>query len=112
MKNKNILLYSAIIFSFASIFFSSVAFADVVSPKKQLQAGISSEDVICNEGYVKVIKVSSGKPSCVKPSSVEKLIEQGWSKPVNPKLIEEAQIKKDSIGTVNKLAVVPVKGSV
>src|SRR3970040_1901919 len=57
MKNNNFLLYSIIIFSFASIFLSSVAVADVVSPKKQLRAQISIEDVICNEGNVNKLAV-------------------------------------------------------
>ena len=111
MKNKNFFLYSIIVFSFASIFFSSVAVADVVSPKKQLRAQISIEDVICNDGYVKVIKVTTGNPSCVKPSTAEKLISQGWANPVDPKLIDEAEKIKPPIGNVNKLAVVQVKGT-
>lgn len=110
MKN-NFFLYSIIIFSFASIIFSSVAFADVISPKKQLQAQISVEDVICSDGYVKIIKITNGNPSCVKPSSAEKLIKQGWANPVDSKIISEAQMKKDPIGKINKLAVVQVKGT-
>src|SRR3990172_3397754 len=111
MKNKNFFLYSIIVFSFASIFLSSVAFEDVISKKKQLQAQISAEDVICNEGYVKIIKITTGNPSCVKPSTAEKLIKQGWASPVDSKIIVDAEMKKDPIGKINKLAVVQVIGS-
>jgi len=99
-------------FAITGLLLSNVAFADVISPKKQLRSQISIEDVICDERYVKVIKVSTGNPSCVKPSTAEKLISQGWAKPVDPKLIDEVEMEKFPIGKINKLSVVEVKGSV
>src|SRR3990172_11639350 len=108
---KKIILNLFIFFAISGMLLSTAAFADVVSPKKQLRAQISIEDVICNEGYVKVIKATTGNPSCVKPSTAEKLISQGWAKPVDPKLIDEEEMEKSPIGKINKLSVVGVKDS-
>ena len=108
---KKIILNLFIFFAISGMLLSTAAFADIVSPKKQLRAQISIEDVICNEGYVKVIKATTGNPSCVNPSTAEKLISQGWAKPVDPKLIDEAEMEKSPIGKVNKLEVVQIKGS-
>ena len=111
MKNKNILLYSAIIFSFASIFFSSIAYADVISPHKQIQLKISISKVSCKDGFVKLIKSSDDKPACVKPSSVEKLVNNGWAKPVDPKLIETTQMKRSPLGEAKIISIVKEFGS-
>ncbi len=53
-------------------------------PLKQIQGGTDSSDVTCTEGLELVIKFSNGLPACVKPSSVEKLIERGWAVHVLP----------------------------
>ncbi len=50
-----------------------------LSPLKQSEQGIPSKDVICSEGLEIVLKKSNELPSCVKPSSVLKLIERGWA---------------------------------
>jgi len=36
--------------------------------------------IACGEGYERMFKTSDGSPSCVKASSVEKLLELGWMK--------------------------------
>lgn len=86
-------------------------FADVAPPKKQLSADISPEDVICNEGFIIVVKISTGNPACVKPATAEKLIKSGWAMIVAQGIIDAAKIQKNPIGTVNKLAVVKVTGT-
>ena len=53
-------------------------------PLKQIQDGTDPSDVTCTEGLELVMKVSNGLPACVKPSSVEKLIERGWAIHVLP----------------------------
>lgn len=53
-------------------------------PLKQIQDGTDSFDVTCTEGLYLVMKFSNGLPACVKPSSVEKLIERGWAVHVLP----------------------------
>ena len=53
-------------------------------PLKQISQGISPDSVTCTEGLELVLKKSNGLPACVKPSSVEKLIERGWAIHVLP----------------------------
>ncbi len=109
--NLRIVLLTLAFVSITSLLISNVAFADVISPKKQLRLLISIDDVVCDERFIKVIKVSTGNPSCVKPSTAEKLINSGWAKAVDQQLLDAAKMDKTSIGKVNKLAVVLVKGS-
>ena len=49
----------------------------VPSPYKQMKNGVMAEHVICNGALEKTYK-SDGHPACVKPSSVEKLVQRGW----------------------------------
>ncbi len=111
MTYSNFLIFIIVVFLFASLFVSSIAFADIISPRKQMNLKISIDDVVCDERFIKVIKVTTGNPSCVTPSTAEKLIKSGWAKAIDQQLIDAAKMAKDSIGTVTKLAVVPVKGS-
>jgi len=53
-------------------------------PLKQIQDGTDPSDVTCTEGLELIMKVSNGQPACIKPSSVEKLIERGWAIHVLP----------------------------
>ena len=49
------------------------------SPLKQLQSGISFDDIQCKLDMVLVYKNSNNNfPACVKPETKEKLIERGW----------------------------------
>ena len=48
------------------------------SPLEQIDRGISSQQVSCNEGLELVIKSSNSSPACVKPDSISRLIERGW----------------------------------
>jgi len=50
----------------------------IMSPRKQIEAGTAPTDVVCNEGKEILIKVSTGSGTCVKSSSVSKLVERGW----------------------------------
>ncbi len=49
-----------------------------VSPKKQLESDIASNDIICNKGLQLIFK-SDNSPACVKPATAEKLIQRGWA---------------------------------
>ena len=51
---------------------------EIKSPLKQTQSGILIEDIRCKDSLGLLIK-HDGSPACVKPSSVEKLIERGWN---------------------------------
>jgi len=57
---------------------------NVPTPLKQIQDGINPSDVTCTEGHELIMKSSNGQPACVKPSSVEKIIERGWAVHVLP----------------------------
>ena len=85
----------------------SSSFADVISPRQQMKLEFTAEQVICSEHLVKIIKSTSGKVSCVKPSTAEKLADKGWAKSLSPEKIEEITTKKlkkgESAGTIKKI---------
>ncbi len=55
-----------------------------LSPKKQMTTGIDPHNVMCKEGLELIFKSSNFQPACVKPSSIEKLIERGWADKHDP----------------------------
>ncbi len=77
------------------------ALADVISPKKQLSLNVMKAKVSCKQGFFKVIKTSDDSPACVKLDSVSKLVEKGWAKAVDTKLVTEAmQKEKKPLGEI------------
>ena len=48
-------------------------------PYKQIANGVLPENVTCTEGLEIILRSSNNMPVCVKPSSVEKLIDRGWT---------------------------------
>lgn len=74
---------SSLIFS-SQVYDYSYGIAYFPPPLKQIQDGTDPSDVTCTEGLELVMKFSNGQPACVKPSSVEKLIERGWAIHVLP----------------------------
>ncbi|MCV0413087.1 hypothetical protein [Nitrosarchaeum sp.] len=73
--NLKILFLIVTIFTFAGLVFSP-SYADVVSPKKQLSFGIDLEDISCKEGFMRVYLLEHETPSCIKISSVKKLVQR------------------------------------
>jgi plastocyanin len=51
----------------------------VLPPKHQLRWIADASDLTCKEGLEIVQKSTTKEPSCVKPSSVAKLIQRGWA---------------------------------
>lgn len=51
----------------------------IASPLKQMAMGVDARDVKCNVEFKIIFKATNGMPACVKPSSVERLIEIGWA---------------------------------
>ena len=86
----------------------SQSFADVISPRQQMKLDFTNDQIVCAEGLVKIIKSSSDKASCVKPSTAEKLAKNGWAKTLSEQKIEEIKSKKltkgESAGTITKIA--------
>lgn len=106
--NYKILIIVAAFFTLSGLLLSNVSYADVLPPKKQIEIKISSINVTCKQGLVKVIKAVDDKPSCVKPSTAEKLEKLGWAKQIDPKIIETVKMRIQSppLGEVKTLAVV------
>jgi len=50
----------------------------VMSPMAQMEHGTDANAVVCKEGLQLMIKSSDGSASCVKTTSVDRLIERGW----------------------------------
>lgn len=51
----------------------------LLSPLKQLKAGISQGQFTCIPGLTLVIKSEDNSPACVKSSTIPKLVERGWT---------------------------------
>ncbi|MDH3313699.1 MAG: dienelactone hydrolase family protein [Nitrosopumilus sp.] len=86
MKNSFLILFiiSSLILSSQISYDYSYGVAYFPPPLKQIQDGTEPSDVTCTEGLELLMKFSNGLPACVKPSSVEKLIERGWAVHVLP----------------------------
>ncbi|MCH7535935.1 MAG: hypothetical protein IH948_09405 [Bacteroidetes bacterium] len=54
---------------------------DKLPPRQQLAFGIRYYDVFCYNDFVLLFKWASNSPACVKPQSVDKLVERGWGVP-------------------------------
>ena len=50
----------------------------LIPPNHQTRLGIDAEQVKCKEELELIFKLSNGKASCVKPASLNLLIERGW----------------------------------
>lgn len=51
----------------------------LLPPLKQIESGTDAKDIKCNDEYVLLHKKTDSSPACVKPSTVEKLIQRGWA---------------------------------
>src|SRR5574338_1339430 len=52
----------------------------VMSPIMQVSQGVAPEKVQCRDGMQLVFKSSNNMPACVKPTSVQRLMQIGWAK--------------------------------
>ncbi len=104
IQNSKIFLYAIVVLIAIGLLAQPLAFADVSSPRKQMKLGIAEKDIFCKQGYFKVIRVSSETPACLKLGTVMKLVNNGWAKPVDIKLLDaEKRITSQSIGQINIL---------
>ena len=58
---------------------SAYSIAYFPPPLKQIENGVSPQAVTCTAGLQLVYKATNNNPSCVKPSSAQKLVERGWA---------------------------------
>jgi hypothetical protein len=65
------------------------------SPLKQMRMGIDAHEIQCKSGHSLVFRSADWSPACVKPSSVDRLIEIGWASDHIPS--EDEMMKKDSM---------------
>jgi hypothetical protein len=56
--------------------------SQILSPLKQFELGTPASKVICNQGFQLIFKTEDGLPACVRPETVQKLIERGWAEPM------------------------------
>ena len=49
-----------------------------LTPLRQIASGVEPRDVMCKSGFALVLKVEDQFPACVKPQTVQKLVERGW----------------------------------
>lgn len=108
IMNKPILLLFSLSILFLTVIISPVS-ADVLPPKKQINFGISGDDVVCESGMFKVIKDRTNSVSCVNVKTVSKLVSLGWAKPVDETKLNDAIAKLTlSTGTINQLILTPI----
>jgi len=89
----------------SSVTASNVVFADVISPKDQMDLNFTPKEVICKETFVKIIRVSNGDTACVTPDMVDFLVERGFALPPDPNIISEVEeIQSKQIGTITHMA--------
>ncbi|MHB8602601.1 MAG: hypothetical protein ACYC9R_08170 [Nitrosotalea sp.] len=48
------------------------------TPLNQHKQGMQATDVLCHDGFALVIKSENGSPACVHPSSMARMVRQGW----------------------------------
>ena len=51
-------------------------------PLKQIQSGISVNNVECGQGFQLILKVEDGSPACVTLDTAQKLLERHWTKEI------------------------------
>lgn len=56
----------------------------LLAPLKQFKMGSDIHDIECKSHLTLIFKEISWNPACVKPSSVEKLLERGWATDHDP----------------------------
>ena len=55
----------------------------IESLKNQISTGINTEDIKCRNDLMLILKVSTSEPACVKPNSINELIDREWGILIN-----------------------------
>ncbi len=73
-------LEAGMLFSFSVSPSSTISPATtLLSPLEQFKSGVATDNVVCREGLQLLVKNMDGSPACVKPTSVSRLVAQGWT---------------------------------
>lgn len=69
----------------------SIAYSEslILAPLQQLKNGLSSEQITCIDGLKLVLKKTNDNPACVKPKTLQKLVDRSWA---------QDQISSDKVG--------------
>lgn len=73
-----VLLLPAMAEQYESHTHDATEFVDLASPLVQFRSDVPANMIQCPEGLELIMKKSNGMPACVKPTSVQILIERGW----------------------------------
>jgi len=49
------------------------------SPHKQVEQGLPPKAVLCKDIFILVLKLTDGSPACFQKSSLDKILERGWT---------------------------------
>lgn len=113
---NNLALVTVAILSFSLLMSTvsmSVSYADIIPPKHQSKIGMTDDDIVCESGLFKVVRVGTNSVACVKPSSVSKLVSNGWAKAVDEKKLNDSiNSKSIQAGKINVLETLPIKTNV
>ncbi|AFS83191.1 hypothetical protein [Candidatus Nitrosopumilus sediminis] len=74
--NNNLKITLGVIFSIMILTIGFPANGDVDSPRKQMKAGVSAENVLCREGLELVIR-TNWNAACVKPETADRMEKAG-----------------------------------
>lgn len=66
-----------------------------MSPIQQSRNNVQIDKIVCPQDLQLVMKKSDGKPACVRPASVSKLIERGWAVHVLPEYVKDEPKNSD-----------------
>ena len=84
---------------------SNTVFADVISPKDQMDLNFTPEEVICKERFVKIIRTSNGHAVCVSPVMADLLVKRGFASHPDPTDVSKVEeLKSKPIGTLTHVA--------
>ena len=67
----------------------------LMSPLAQSKNNIPIDKIVCSADLQLIMKKTDGKPACVKPASVTKLIERGWAVHVLPEYVKDEPKNSD-----------------
>lgn len=78
-------------FLIGSVFITS-AYGDAISPVRQIKAGILVDEVVCNDGLLRMVDPAKTRAICVRDSTVPTFNERGWEV-VQGRVVQEVDVE-------------------